>query len=68
MLKGNKGQKYVFTTIILVVGFLNYSYVGPDYPILGPPDMKSWLNEKDPDAGKDWRQEEKGAIEDEMIQ
>ena len=28
---------------------------------------KSWLIEKDPDAGKDWRQEEKGTTEDEMI-
>ena len=31
-----------------------------------PPDTKSWLTGKDPDAGKDWGQEEKGAIEDEM--
>ena len=29
-------------------------------PILWPPDAKNWLNGKDPDAGKDWRQEEKG--------
>ena len=29
-------------------------------PILWPPDVKSWLTGKDPDAGKDWRQEEKG--------
>ena len=29
-------------------------------PVLGPPDMKSWLIWKDPDGGKDWRQEEKG--------
>ena len=36
-------------------------------PILWPPDEKSWLIEKDPDAGKDWRQEEKGATEDEMV-
>ena len=34
--------------------------------ILWPPDAKSWLTGKDPDAGKDWRQEEKGATEDEM--
>ena len=32
-----------------------------------PPDVKSWLIGKDPDAGKDWRQEEKGATEDEMV-
>ena len=36
-------------------------------PILWPPDVKNWLNGKDPDAGKDWRQEEKGTAEDEMI-
>ena len=35
--------------------------------ILGPPDAKNWLFGKDPDAGKDWRQEEKGTTEDEMI-
>ena len=34
--------------------------------ILWPPDVKNWLIEKDPDAGKDWRQEEKGMTEDEM--
>ena len=36
-------------------------------PILWPPDVKYWLNGKDPDAGKDWRQEEKGTTEDEMV-
>ena len=36
-------------------------------PILWPPDVKSWLIWKDPDAGKDWRQEEKGTTEDEMV-
>ena len=36
-------------------------------PILWPPDIKSWLIWKDPDAGKDWRQKEKGVAEDEMI-
>ena len=35
-------------------------------PILWPPDAKNWLIWKDPDAGKDWRQEEKGTTEDEM--
>ena len=35
-------------------------------PILWPPDAKNWLIGKDPDAGKDWRQEEKGMAEDEM--
>ena len=36
-------------------------------PILWPPDVKNWLIWKDPDAGKDWRQEEKGTIENEMV-
>ena len=36
-------------------------------PILWPPDVKSWLIRKDPDAWKDWRQEEKGTTEDEMV-
>ena len=36
-------------------------------PILWPPDVKSWLIRKDPDARKDWRQEEKGITEDEMV-
>ena len=35
--------------------------------ILWPPDVKNWLNGKDPDVGKDWRQEEKGTTEDEMV-
>ena len=36
-------------------------------PILGPSDVKSWLIGKDPDARKDWRQEENRAAEDEMV-
>ena len=39
---------------------------GAETPILWPPDAKTWLIGKDPDAGKDWRQEEKGMTEDEM--
>ena len=35
--------------------------------ILWPPEAKNWLIGKDPDAGKDWRQEEKGTREDEMV-
>ena len=37
-------------------------------PILQPSDMKNWLIWNDPDAGKYWRQEEKGTTEDEMVQ
>ena len=41
--------------------------VEAEIPILWPPDVKSWLIGKDPDAGKDWGQEEKGMTEDEMV-
>ena len=37
-------------------------------PILWPPNAKNWLIGKDPNAGKDWRQEERGVIEDEMVE
>ena len=43
------------------------TYVEAETPIFWPPGAKSWLIEKDPDAGKDWRQEEKGTTEDEMV-
>ena len=36
-------------------------------PVLWPPHSKSWLIGKDPDAGKDWGQEEKGTMEDEVV-
>ena len=36
-------------------------------PILWPPDVKSQIIGKDPDAGKDWRQEEKGVTEDDIV-
>ena len=36
-------------------------------PVVWPPDVKNWLIWKDPDAGKDWRQEEKGMTEDDMV-
>ena len=35
--------------------------------ILWPPNSKSWLTGKDPDAGRDWGQKEKGVAEDEMV-
>ena len=38
-----------------------------EVPILWPPDANSWLTLKDPDARKDWRQKEKGAIENKMV-
>ena len=45
--------------------FIGRTY--PEAPILWPANAKSWLIGKDPDAGKDWRQEEKGITEDEMV-
>ena len=39
----------------------------PETPILWPPDAKCWLIGKDPDAGKDCRQEEKGMTENQMV-
>ena len=54
--KGN--QSWVFT---------GRTDVEAETPILWPPDAKSWLIWKDPDAGKDWRWEEKGTTEDEMV-
>ena len=39
----------------------------PETPILLPPDAKNWPIGKDPVAGKDWRREEKGLTEDEMV-
>ena len=53
--KGN--QSWVFT---------GRTDVEAETPILWPPDTKSWFIGKDPDAGRDWGQEEKGTTEDEM--
>ena len=54
--KGN--QSWIFT---------GRTDAGAEASILWPPDAKNWLIWNDPDAGKDWRQEEKGTIEDEMV-
>ena len=47
--------------------FIGKADVEAETPILWPPDVKSWLIWKDHDARKDWRQEEKGTTEDEMV-
>ena len=47
--------------------FIGRTNSGAETPILWPPQAKNWLIGKDPDAGKDWRQEEKGMTEDEMV-
>ena len=46
--------------------FIGRTDVEAETPIFWPPDAKSWLIGKDPDAGKDWRQE-KGTTEDQMV-
>ena len=46
--------------------FIGRTDTEAETPVLWPPDAKSWLIWKDPDAGKDWGQEEKGTTEDEM--
>ena len=47
--------------------FIGRTDTEAEAPILWPPDAKSQLIGKEPDAGKDWRQEEKGMTEDEMV-
>ena len=47
--------------------FIGRTDAEADTPILWPPDVKNWLIWKDPDARQDWRQEEKGMTEDEMV-
>ena len=47
--------------------FIRSTDAEAETPILWPPDVKSWLIWKDPDAGKDWGQEEKATTEDEMV-
>ena len=47
--------------------FIGRTDAEAEAPILWPPDAKNWLIRKDPDAGKDWGQEEKWATEDEML-
>ena len=47
--------------------FIGRSDAKATAPILWPADVKKWLIRKDPDAGKDWRQDEKGMTEDEIV-
>jgi len=63
-----------FKNIKLVNPKVNQSWIfigGTDAeaeaPILWSHDVKTWLLRKDPDAGKDWKQEEKGTTEDKMV-
>ena len=47
--------------------FIGRTDAEAETPILWPPDVKNWPIGNDPDTGKDWRQEEKGMTEDEMV-
>ena len=47
--------------------FIGRTDAEAETPIVWPPDEKNWHVRKPPDAGKDWRQEEKGTTEDEMV-
>ena len=47
--------------------FIGKTDAEAEAPIFLPPDVKSWLIGKDSDAGKDWRQDDKGVAEDELV-
>ena len=47
--------------------FIGRTDADGETPIVWPPDVKNWLIREDPDAGKDWGQEEKGVTEDEVV-
>ena len=56
--------------LVSPTGNQSWIFVGrtdAEAPVLWPPDAKNWLTRKDPDVGKEWRQEEKGITEDEMV-
>ena len=55
---------YLYTIISHIIGRTDAE---SETPILWPPDAKNWLIGKDLDAGKDWKQEEKGITEAEMV-
>ena len=70
-LKGH--QDYLYRLFFLNWGetdkswlFIGRTDAEAETPVLWPPHAKSWLIGKDPDAGRDWGQEEKGTTEDEM--
>ena len=54
-------KNWLFRAMFAIIGRTDAE---AETPILWPPDVKNWLLGKDPDAGKDWRQDEKGTTED----
>ena len=57
--KEDDQEKYIHYGSKMIIGFILWR--------VWPPDVKSWLIGKAPDAGKDWGQEDKGTTEDEMV-
>ena len=67
-LSANNGAWYFTRNICISKGiFIGKTGAEAETPILWQPDVKNWLIRKDPDAGKAWRQEEKGMTEDDMV-
>ena len=62
-------EEYLCSIRVLAImnKFIGRTDFEAETPILWPPDAKSWPIWKDPDAGKDWGQEEKGTAENEMV-
>ena len=72
LLNVEENMRVSMDCLVLVILHQSWMFTGrtdaeAEAPILRPPDVKNWLTGKDPDAGKDWRQEEKGTTEDEMV-
>ena len=69
---GKMIQEQLWETVktgFVIIGYLRIIQTDAkaEAPILWPPDVKNGHSGKAPDAGKDWRQEEKGTVEDEMV-
>ena len=64
---GLQGVKSVNTEGNQPLIFIGKTDAEAEVPIIWPPDGKNWLTGKDPNAGKDWRQEEKETTEDKMV-
>ena len=56
---------FIYSMVMAEV-YIERTVAEAETPVLWPPHAKSWLVGKDPDAGRDWGQEEKGTTEDEM--
>ena len=60
-------ERHSLTSVVFIWKGIGSTDAAAEAPILWPPDAKSWLIRKDPETGKDLRQEEKGIAEDEMV-